>query len=105
MELCMVLVLPVLGTTTYVSAFIHRKSLEKQWIWELGSVNSAIWAVIFLGLFLAQLLTNLQYGDLQQPPSLSSFVRFTSFIYFGYLFSLNKKIVKFRSVKELALNP
>ncbi len=79
-------ILPILGITTYVYSFIHRNSLKRQWIWDLGCVNSGIWAVIFFGIFLFQLLIN----------PFNSLVSFASFIYFGYLFSLNKNILEFK---------
>jgi hypothetical protein len=88
----MLLILPVLGFTTYQSAIINRKSSNKKWVWELGCVNSGIWTVIFLGIFIYQIVII----------PFSSPIAFGSFIYFGYLFSLNKKMVEFEKSQELS---
>ncbi len=83
-------ILPSLGIVTYQSAFINRKSPEKKWIWELGCVNSGIWIAIFLGIVVYQILTYKSHRHIR----IDTFLPFISFIYFGFLFYLNKKMVK-----------
>lgn len=93
-------IIPLLGIRTYTSTFIHRDSLEKKWIWELGCVNSGIWIAIFLGIVIYQFLVN----NSKNLIPLESLLPIVSFIYFGGLFYLNKKMVEFKSIEESELN-
>jgi hypothetical protein len=89
-------ILPLLGIRTYTSTFIHRNSLEKKWIWELGCVNSGIWIAIFLGIVTYQFLVN----NSKNLIPLESLLPFASIIYFGCLFYLNKKMIEFERVEK-----
>jgi hypothetical protein len=91
-------ILPILGIVSYQSAFINRKSLEKKWIWELGCVNSGIWIAIFLGIVAYQISTY----KIRNHIRIDTFLPFISFIYFGYLFFLNKKMVELEKNQELS---
>ena len=74
--------LPILGIITYTSSFINRNNIEKIISWELGCINSAIWAIVFFVIFIIQLFS----------VPLSSITSLLCTAYFFVLFYLNQQV-------------
>jgi hypothetical protein len=84
--------LPVLGITTYILSFVHRNTIGSKNVWLLGSINSGIWAIIFLVLFIFGVLIS----------AVSGILLFFCLCYFVALYDYNRKLYYFEKNQELS---
>jgi uncharacterized membrane protein len=85
-------ILPVLGITTYILSFVHRNKMGSKNVWLLGSINSGIWAIIFLVLFIFGVLIS----------AVSGILLFFCLCYFVVLYDYNRKLYGFEKNQELS---
>lgn len=84
--------LPVLGITTYILSFVYKNAIGCKNVWLLGSINSGIWSVIFLVLFIFGVLIS----------ALSGILFFFCLFYFVALYDYNQKLYNFEKSQELS---
>jgi DNA-binding XRE family transcriptional regulator len=82
----LLMLLPIFGIITYILCYIDRQKYENLIAWEMGCVNSAIWAIVFLCIFIAQLFST----------QIDSIFYLLCTIYFGVLLYLNQQVCDFR---------
>lgn len=86
----LLMLLPIFGITTYILSYIDRQKYENLITWEMGCINSAIWTIIFLVIFIAQLFS----------AQINSIFYLICTIYFGVLFYLNQQVCDFWKIKS-----
>jgi hypothetical protein len=85
--------LPVLGITSYILSFVYRNTIGFKNVWLLGSINSGIWSVIFLVLFIFGVLIS----------AVSGILLFFCLFYFVALYDYNRKLYDFEKSQEINL--
>jgi hypothetical protein len=91
----LLMILPILGITTYILNYLNRKKINNLIAWEFGCINSAIWTIIFLSIFIVQLFS----------AQLNSIFYLLCTLYFCVLFYLNQQVCDFgKSESDLSNN-